>query len=249
LRDACGAPFVLSSDKTVGFAAPSPLYVGRVSQPSDGVWTAPLSLAKCPANLSELAIQPTVNGTVFPVNPDAPFKLGVQPDCSEPLVELSLRSKETSAAAEPGSTVEFEAKLENKGLPAVTAGVLKLEVAGLTLLQGTVDGAPLTLQGTRAVLPTLEKDKSLTVRITAQTPTQPGQELSVTAWYTTSDGAPLTPEKTVTFDTGDLTVDVGCASPAASLPSHLISWGILLLVASRPWERSRRLRRRERIDR
>jgi hypothetical protein len=127
--------------------------------------------------------------------------------------------------------------------------VLQLATEGLTLVKAEADGEPLTLQENGAVLPTLEPDKALTVRVTAQTPTQLDQTVSVTAWYTTSEGAPLTPRKAVTFDLGDLGVNVGCGCQTASLPSHLLSWMALLLAASRPWERSRRLRRHERIDR
>jgi len=250
LRDTCGRPFVFPPDKILAFAADAPLFVSAPKLEAPGLWTASVGLTDCPADLTkQLAVWPTFNGTALNRASGEPFERRIQPQCSEPLVELSIRSKEEGTLAEPGGMVELEVKIENKGQTPIMNGVLQLEAAGLTLVKAEVDGEPLTLQGQSAVLPVLDPNKTLTVRVTAQTTTQLDQEVSVTAWYTTPEGAPLTPEKAVTFNLGDLGVNVGCGCQAASLPSQLLSWVALLLAASRPWERSRRLRRRERIDR
>ncbi|WP_044186523.1 hypothetical protein [Hyalangium minutum] len=245
LKDTCNQPLA-PSEKLFSFTADQPLFVGPVSQPSPGVWKASVALAGCPADLSQrLVVRPAFDGT--PILGEL-FELHIQPKCSDPLVELSLRSKEDSALAKPGAQVEFEVKLENKSSEPVPQGVLDLSTEGLTKVKAEVDGTPLTLQDNAAELP-LEPGKTLTVRITAQASAQQDQSMRLTALYTRENGIPLTPEKSVTLHVGDRDVNVGCGSQPATLPGHLVSWLVLLLAASRPWERSRRLRQRERIDR
>lgn len=248
LKDTCGTLFT-PPNKTFSFKATSPLFITPPSQPSPGVWTAFVALESCPASTDPLLIQPAFDGTAINRGIDEPFQLSVKPECKEPVVELSLRSKEDTTLAEPGAHVEFEVKLENKGTTDFPQGKLKLATDNLTLLEAEVDGVPTALQDGGAVIPPLAAGKAVTVRITAEMPTKPGDSVRLTAMYTTAEGAPLTPLQSVILQVSDLSANVGCGSQPASLPGHLVSWFVLLLAASRPWERSRRLRRRERIGR
>jgi hypothetical protein len=87
------------------------------------------------------------------------------------------------------------------------------------------------------------------VKLKAQATTSLAQVMNATLWYTDEDGEELTPQQAVELTLTGPGVNVGCGCHAASLPSQLWPWLALLLAASRPWDRSRRLRRGERIDR
>jgi hypothetical protein len=250
LRDTCGNPLVFPSGKELAFSATAPLVVGPAVQENSGRWTAPVGLMGCPSDLTKpLAVWPTLDGTPLPRAPGERFEQFVQPKCSEPFVELVIRPGTEGGAAEPGGRVEFEVKLENKGPQPIDDGVLHLSAEGMTLLEVKIDGQRTAPPETGIVLPHLGTGQQLKVTVIAQATTNRDQAVRVTAWYTTLDGAPLTPQKDAHFNLGNLGVDVGCGCHASTLPGQLLPWLALLLAASRPWERSRRLRRRERIDR
>jgi hypothetical protein len=251
LKNTCNRPMEFP-EKSVGFNATSPLTVTSLAHPAVGVWTANVGLACSEPPSVPLFLQPTLEGAVLYRGPNEPVRERILPVCGPSLIHLSLRTKEESTLTMVGSTVQFEAKLENKGTEAIRDGVLKLSAQGLTLVEAEVDGEALPLQDNAGVLPTLEPTKTLTVKLTAKAPAEPDPQVSLRAAYMTQAGAPLTPEQSVTLSVvsaDELGVNVGCGSQAASLPGHLVSWMVLLLAASRPWERSRRLPRRERTDR
>lgn len=248
LRDTCDAPLP-PVGKTFSFKATSPLFISPISQPSPGIWTAFVALEGCPTSSMPLLIHPTFDGTVINRGASEPFQLSVKAECRAPSAELSLRAKEDPAVAGPGASVDFEVKLENKGTEAFPQGALKLSTDNLTLLQAEVEGETAAQQGSTVIIPPLAIGKTVTVRITAEMPTRPGDSVRLTAMYTTAEGTPLTPFQSVTLQVSDLSANVGCGSTPATPPSLLVAWAVLLLTASRPWERSRRLRHRERIDR
>jgi hypothetical protein len=115
--------------------------------------------------------------------------------------------------------------------------------------EASIDGVslPPTAQGFQ--LPALHKDAPLKVMLKAQVTTQLQQQVNATVWYASANATPLTEKKSVVFELEDAGVNVGCGCHATPLPSQLLPWLALLLAASRPWERLRRLRRSERIDR
>lgn len=249
LRDTCNEPLA-PVGKTFSFKAPSPLFLTPVAQPSPGVWTAFVSLEGCPSSSVPLIIQPVLDGIVINRALDEPFQLSVKPTCGTPSAELSLHAKDDQTVTGPGDSVDFEVKLENKGTQPFPQGVLKLSTDNLTLLQAQVEGETATVQSSSVVIPPLAAGKTVTVRITAEMPQQQGDSARLTAMYTTAEGTPLTPLQAVILHVApELSANVGCGSAPATLPSLLAAWGVLLLTASRPWERSRRLRQRERIDR
>jgi hypothetical protein len=120
---------------------------------------------------------------------------------------------------------------------------------GLNVLEARIDGEPLIPQDGGFVIPELLPGTKVKVKVKAQATTNLEQPLNVEVWYADAEGTKLTPLQEVGLDRSGLGVDVGCGCHAASLPSQLLPWLALLLAASRPWDRSRRLRRGERIDR
>ncbi|HYH98151.1 hypothetical protein [Hyalangium sp.] len=249
-RDTCGNPIIFPADKTLAFSATPPLFVGAAVKENSGRWTAPVALKKCPEDrTATLAIWPTLDGTAIERSPSVRFERLVLPECSEPFVELSIRPRQEGAMAEPGGRVKFEVKLENKGPRPIDAGVLRLSTEGLILSEVDIEGVRLAPSEEGTALPALGTDKPLVVKFEGRATMALDDKARVRAWYTTPEGAPLTPEKAFEFELGGVGVDVGCGCHASSLPGQLLPWLALLLAASRPWERSHRLRRRERIDR
>jgi hypothetical protein len=142
-------------------------------------------------------------------------------------------------------------ELSNKGPDPVLNGVLKVSAAGLTVLGARLadEPEPLTPHDEGFIIPELLPDTKVKVKIKAQATTSLQQNLTATVWYFDANGTKITEPQDVGLGRTDLGVDVGCGCHAASLPGQLLPWLALLLAASRPWDRSRRLRRGERIDR
>jgi hypothetical protein len=145
--------------------------------------------------------------------------------------------------------VEFEVEISNLGQEPLVNGVLMLSAEGLTVVEARLDGKALTPQSEGFVIPELLPNTKVKVKITAQASTQLGEKAHAMVWYASPDGLELTKPQEVSFNVENLGVDVGCGCHSASLPGQLLPWLALLLAASRPWDRSRRLRRSERIDR
>ncbi|MFL5343732.1 MAG: hypothetical protein ACJ8AT_03020 [Hyalangium sp.] len=248
LRDQCGNPATLPPDKLVSFAATAPLALTPTVLERPGKWTASVTLPECPVDPSKpLAVWPLINDEILKKPNGEQVQRLVLPQCLAD-VKLALLSPAASLIAKPGEMVEFEVQVSNESDVVVTGGVLMLEPGGLTVAGASLDGQALPAQGAGFELPELRKGSPLTVKVTAQATTQLHQQVSAKIWVASPDGAALTETQSVDFQPKDPGVNVGCVSHAASLPSQLLTWLVLLLVASRPWGGLRRLRRGERID-
>jgi hypothetical protein len=251
LSDTCPNPKPLALPPGVlSFSASPPLSISTSSNPDiPGQWLVSVTLPECPADATmPLAIWPTLNGRALTKPDGGRFERLVQPKCP-PVVKLSISSPGDGEQVEPGGLVEFEVELSNEGQEPVLNGVLMVSAEGLNVLEARVDGDPLTPQDGGFVIPELLPGTKVKVKVKAQATTNLEQQLNVEVWYADAEGTKLTPLQEVGLDRSGLGVDVGCGCHAASLPSQLLPWLALLLAASRPWDRSRRLRRGERIDR
>lgn len=250
LSDTCPQPLALPPDK-LSFSATPPLSIST-SYDSDtpGQWVVSVKLPECPEDpTTSLAIWPTINGTELLEPGGGRLERHVQPWCP-PEVALSIHSPDDGAEVEPGGLVELEVELSNKGPQPILNGILMVAVEGLTLIEAHLEGEPLTAAEVGGfVIPELLPGKTVKVKVKAQATTNLEQLMSAKVWYVDADGAELTPQQAVDLSLGRLGVNVGCGCHAASLPGQLLPWLALLLAASRPWDRSRRLRRGERIDR
>jgi hypothetical protein len=250
LSDTCRQPLVPPPGMEVTFSASPQLSISSSYNPdTPGQWIVTARLPECPANPSQpLLIQPRVNGSAIRLPDGEEVARFVQPRCAT-AVELSINSPKDGEAVEPGGEVELEVELDNKGQQAIVNGVLRVSVAGLSVIEAHLDGDPLTAQSGGFVIPELLPGDSVKVKVKTQVTTNLQQEVKVEVWYADSDGAELTSPRTVPLTLNGLGVNVGCGCHAASLPGQLFPWLALLLAASRPWDRSRRLRQSERIDR
>ncbi len=248
LRDQCGNPATLPPTKSLSFAADPLLALTPAVEERPGRWTTSVSLPECPADPSKrLAVWPLINNELLKKPNGEQVQRFVLPQCST-VVQLALLSPAESLVAEPGQLVEFEVQVSNDGDLPVSNGVLMQEPTGLTVLGASIAGQALPAKGAGFELPELRKGSPLTVKVTAQATTQLSPSVNTKVWVANPDGIVLTQKQSVDFQRKDLGVDVGCGCHAASLPSQLGTWLVLLLVASRPWGGLRRLRRGERID-
>lgn len=248
LRDQCGDPATLPSDKHLSFAANPLLVLTSPVEDASGRWTTSVSLPECPADASKpLAVWPLINNEVLRKSSGEQVQRFVLPQCSA-FATLSLLSSADSLVAEPGELVEFEVQVSTESDLTVTGGVLMLEPQGLTVLGASSGGQALPAKGGGFELPELRKGSPLTVKVTAQLTTQLHQTVSTKLWVLNLDGTLLTQKERVDLQQKDPSVDVGCGCQTASLPGQLVTWLALLLVASRPWGGLRRLRRGERND-
>lgn len=253
LSDTCPEPKPLALPPGVlSFSASPPLSISTSSNPDiPGQWVVSVTLPECPADATRpLAIWPTLNGRELTRPDGGRLERLVQPKCP-PVVELSISSPGNGekVEVEPGGLVEFEVELFNQSQEPVLNGVLMVSAKGLNVLEAHVNGVPLTPRDGGFEIPELLPGSKVKVKIKAQATTDREQQLNVEVWYADAEGTKLTRPQDVGLDRTGLGVDVGCGCHAASLPSQLLPWLALLLAASRPWDRSRRLRRGERIDR
>jgi hypothetical protein len=174
----------------------------------------------------------------------------ITPDCLPPDVHLGVQAKPEGAKAMPGALVEFEVTLSNTGNQVIPEGLLWLETTALTGREAHLDGEPLGPVDDKINLPALEPGVTRTVKLQGQAALSMEKAVSLTAWYTTLEGAALTEEKQLSLGwEDDLAVDVGCGCQTGALPSQFLPWLALLAVASRSRSRLRRLTRGERNDR
>jgi hypothetical protein len=250
LSDTCRQPLVPPPGMEVTFSASPQLSISSSYNPdTPGQWVVTARLPQCPAAPSEpLFIQPRINGNAIRLPDGQEVERFVLPRCATP-VELSIHSPKDGEEVEAGGEVEIEVELDNQGSQPIENGVLMVSVAGLTLIEASLDGDALMAQNGGFVIPELLPRESKKVKIKAQVTTNLQQEVNARVWYADSDGTELTSPRTVPLTLNGLGVNVGCGCHAASLPGQLFPWLALLLAASRPWDRSRRLRRGERIDR
>jgi hypothetical protein len=252
LSDTCPDPKPLALPQgEITFEASPGLLISPPNTPAiPGRWVVSVTLPECPADATRpLAIWPKLNGTEL-IKPDGGrLERLVQPRCP-PVVEQAISSPGNGEKVEPGGLVEFEVELSNKGQVPVLNGVLMVSAEGMTVLGARLGDQALTPHDEGFIIPELLLGAKVKVKIKAQANTNLKQTLSAKVWYVDANGAELTsPQDVVFIRRTDLGVDVGCGCHAASLPSQLLPWLALLLAASRPWDRSRRLRRGERIDR
>lgn len=250
LRDQCGNPAVLPADKSVSFAADAPLALTPAVEERPGKWTTTVTLPECPVDPSKpLAVRPLINGESLMKPNGDPVEHFVLPQCLAD-VKLVLLSTPDSLIAKPGEMVDFSVQVSNESALVVTNAVLMLEPTDMTVAGASLTDQSLVDKGAGFELPELRKGTPLTVKVFAQATTQvdPQPQVSAKVWVTTSDGTVLTELQKVEFTEKDPGVNVGCVCHTASLPSQLLTWLALLLVASRPWGGLRRLRRGERNE-
>ena len=101
----------------------------------------------------------------------------------------------------------------------------------------------------KLTLPALEPGATRKVRLQGQAAVQMDKPVSLTAWYTTLQGAALTEQKALSLEWGEMEVDVGQGCQTVPLSGQLLPWLALLAAASRSRSRLRRLTRGERNDR
>ncbi|WP_224242844.1 hypothetical protein [Hyalangium gracile] len=248
LRDGCGKPVELDSGQTLTFASDTALTLSQPPvQVQPGRWTVTARLPECPENPSQsLAIWPLIDNEPLYRSTSQRFERRVLPHCIPPAVQIEVLTPSEPVSTEPGAMVEFEVKVSNSEDPPITDGLLMVSANGLTVLSASLDNQPLAAKGEGFVLPELRKDAPQTVRLTAQVSVTSSKEVKAHVWCAHSDGTLLTEKKSVVFNPGEVGVDVGCGCHAATLPGQVWPWLALLLAASRPWERLRRLRRSER---
>jgi hypothetical protein len=249
VRDTCGGSMDLPTTQTLSFTGDPPLRIGPLERTGEGQWTASVGLPECPeTGEAPLSVWPTLDDApVHRLNGDR-IQVQIRPRCSPPVVELSVRPEKGDVAPSPGALVDFIVELENKGEVVIVNGLIHLSVEGMTVLEASLDGQPLTASGDGFVLPKLPLDTRLTVKIKAQVTAKLDQPATARVWYATASGTPLTEAKVVRFDMEELGVDVGCGCHAGDLPSQSLALLALLLAASRPRGRSRRLARGERNE-
>ncbi|WP_224360744.1 hypothetical protein [Hyalangium versicolor] len=247
-RDLCGTLVPLAAGSRLSFAGDEPLALGNpATEVEPGRWLLPVRLPQCPADPSvPLAIWPLINDHELYLPDGKRAERFVTPLCLPPLVQLQLLNEGAKRFAAPGTVVEFEVTVSNSGDAPITDGVLMLSGNGLMSLEPIIDDKPLTPSGEGFTLPELSKGSPVTVKITAQASTQSRETLEALVWCVNASGDRLTEQQTVSFAPDDSKVDVGCGCHAAALPSQLFPWLALLMAASRPWKRLRRLRRGER---
>ncbi len=249
MSDTCPQPLVVPPDKQPTFNADPPLTITSSSSPEPGEWVVSVKLPECPADpLKPLAIWPTINGRELPKPDGGRIERLVLPRCTV-AAQLAIASPDNGAKVEPGGAVEFELELSNTGQQPLLNGLLMVSAEGLTVLEARLDGEPLVAESGGFVIPELRPGAKVKVKVKAQATTNLEQTLNATVWYVEADGTEIVPPQVVELSLGGLGVNVGCGCHAGSLPSQLLPWLALLLAASRPWDRSRRLRRGERIDR
>ncbi len=248
LRDACGAP--IPSDTVFTLAGEGPLDIGTPRHESGSLWRADVRLPECPTDETEpLYLWPVYNGAEIVSPSNGRLEQHVQPLCADVQVTLTARPKDKDTVAEAGEELEFLAELHNEGQELIRSGLLKMKPSQMSLLEVKLDGGDeLPVREESFEMPDLRPSETLTVKVKAQASAQLDQPASAEVWFTTADGIKLTPVQTVTFERGDVSVDVGCGCQAGGLSGQLLAWMALLLAVSRPWERLRRLRRNERID-
>jgi hypothetical protein len=249
LSDTCPDPKPLALPPGVlTFEASEGLTLSTLSNAATpGQWVVSVTMPNCPADATQpLAIWPKLNGRELTRPDGGRLERLVQPKCT-PVVKLSISAPGNGVKVEPGGLVEFEVELSNEGQVPVLNGVLRVSAGGLRVLEARLADERLTPDGEGFIIPELLPGTKAKVKIKAQA-TNLEQDLNAKVWYVDANGADLTSPQDVAL-TNDLGVDVGCGCHAASLPGQLLPWLALLLAASRPWDRSRRLRRGERIDR
>ncbi|OJT22341.1 hypothetical protein BO221_21340 [Archangium sp. Cb G35] len=248
LRDQCGDPATLPTDKVLSFAATPPLTVTSPVEDAPGKWKTSVSLPECPADATKtLAVWPLINDEVLKKPDGVQVKRHVLPQCPT-LATLSVLTPADSLVAEPGEVVEFEVQVSTEGDLTVTGSVLMQEPQGLTVMGASTSGQALPAKGGGFELPELRKGSPLTVKVTAQTTTQLDQTVKTEVWVVGPEGTLLTRKERVDFKQKDLGVDVGCGCQTGGIPGQLVTWLALLAVASRPRGGLRRLRRGERND-
>jgi hypothetical protein len=250
LSDTCDQPLVPPRDMVLSFNTTSPLSVSATYSPDNpGQWLVSAKLPECPDDPAQpLVIRPTVNGSELSLPDGEKVERFVRARCAS-AVELSIHSPDNGTKVEPGAQVDFEVKLSNKGPQPILNGILMVSAEGLTVIEARLEGEPRPPESGGFVIPELLPGETVEVKLKTQATTNLEQIMNAKVWFVDADGAELTPQQAVDLTLGSLGVDVGCGCHAASLPSQLLPWLALLLAASRPWDRSRRLRRGERIDR
>ncbi|MBN1208197.1 MAG: hypothetical protein JXB05_25265 [Myxococcaceae bacterium] len=250
LRDACGNPAQEPSGKPFAIIGEQPLAIGPPSHVGGSLWRAEVRLPECPTDPMEpLALWPAFGGEPLVSAANGRLSRNVQPLCADLLVKLTARPKNEGVVAEAGAELEFLAELRNEGQETIPSGLLQLKPSHMIVLEARLDGGDrLSPRGEGFGMPDLHPSETLTVKVKAQASAQINQPPTADVWYASAEGIKLTPSQTVTFERGDISVDVGCGCQAGELPGQLLPWLALLLAASRPRERLRRLRRNERID-
>lgn len=252
LSDTCPEPKPLALPPgVISFEASPGLSLSSSNADTPGRWVISVTLPECPADPTQaLAIWPTLNGRELTRPDGGRLEQLVQPKCP-PIVELSISGPGDGERVQPGGLVELEVELSNKGQVPVVNGLLMVSAEGLDVLEARLAGEsePLTPHEEGFIIPELLPGAKVKVKLKAQATTNLQQEMNAKVRYVDANGNEITQPRDVGLGKPDPGVDVGCGCHAASLPGQLFPWLALLLAASRPWDRSRRLRRGERIDR
>jgi hypothetical protein len=251
LRNACGERVDLPASQVLTFKAESPLALTSPGAREElGLWSTSVRLPRCPDTASvPLKIAPLINDEPIILPSGATLLTQVLPNCLPPAVQLALQTRPREAKAVPGARVEFEVTVSNTGDRIIPEGQLWLETQALTGRQASFGDAPFADFDTKLSLPQLAPGATHTVKLQGQAAVQMDPPVSLTAWYTTPQGAALTEQKSLSLEWGKLEVDVGNGCQTAPLPSQFLPWLALLAAASRSRSRLRRLTRGERNDR
>lgn len=248
-RNTCNEPVDPPAGQTLNIAVQSPLAREAAAVREElGRWSTTVRLPKCPdTGAAALKIGPTLNGEPLLLPTGAPLRADILPNCLPPDVLLELEAKDSKAT--PGAEVKFELTLTNTGDAVIPAGMLWLETASITALEASLDGTKLDTSSMKLSFPELAPGTARTVKLEGLAGTQLDVKVTLTAWYTTVEGAALTEQKAASLDWDDLAANVGCGCQTGALPSQFLPWLALLAVASRARARLRRLTQGERIDR
>jgi len=250
LRNACGERVDLPAGQVLTFKAESPLVLGGTGTRKDvGLWSTSVRLPKCPDTATApLKIGPLINNEPI-ILPNDQLFAQIVPNCLPPAVQLEVLARPKEAKAMPGALVEFEVTISNTGDEPVAEGQLWLDTVSVSGRQARLGDGPFEAVDNKLTLPQLEPGETHTVKLKGQAAVQMDQPVSLTAWYTTLQGAALTEQRSLSLGWDELAVDVGCGCQTGSLPSQFLPWLALLVAASRSRSRLRRLTRGERIDR
>lgn len=249
-RDSCGNPVKLPADKVLSFTGDAPLFFSAPLEQEDGRWAVDVRLPKCPTTGEQpLRIFPNLN-QAYVFTPDGTkLKQTVQPLCLPSDVRISLRTEpEGLTQVAPGAVVDFVVEVQNTGQASFLQGLLMFSAKDLTLLEATLDGQPLELRNGGFVLPELAPGATLTILAKAQASVTAELSAGASVWYANAEGAALTEQVALGFDSSAGVVDVGCGCQAGPLSSQFLPWLVWLAVLSRARARTRRLRSGERID-